>query len=107
MPVKIFQVRGERQRLVFPICQAEQRANPDAPESARVGALRAIQPPVEILLRPRGVERLISFAVVGFLIHDQPFCAVVDEFRVLIVLHRANLKRQGGKKRDQRVEAFL
>jgi len=107
MLVEILEVRCERESLMFPIRQSEQRADSDAPETARISPLRAIQPPVEILLRPRGVEGLVGFPVIGFLIDDEPFRTVIHEFGVLVILHRADLQREGREKRDQRVEAFL
>lgn len=97
--------KGER--LGFPVCQPEQRANADPPESAGIRALRTIQPPVEILLRSGGVELLVSAGIVGFLINNEALGAVADDFRVLIIFHRPDFQAERRDERLQRVEAVL
>ena len=98
---------AERERLVFPISQTEQCSDADAAEAARVGALRAVEPPVEILFRAGGVQSLIDRAIVGSLIDDEPLRAVRDDLGVWLVLHRADLDGQRGNERLERIETVL
>lgn len=100
-------MRGERESFMFPIGQTEQRTNPYPTKSAGIRPLRTIQAPVEILLRPGGVEGLIGFAMIGFLIDDQTLRAMIDQLPILIVLHRTDLQRQCRKQGNQRIQAFL
>ena len=107
MFVEIFEVGAESERLGFPIGQAEQGADADAAESTGIRALRAIEPPVEILFRPGGVQCLIDGAIVRFLIDHESLRAVADDFGILIVLHRSHFDRQCGHEGFQDIEAFL
>ncbi len=71
MSVEILEVGCEGECLVFPIGQTEQRTDSDTAEASGVCAFRTIQTPVEFFLRTGGVESLVGFATVGFLIDDQ------------------------------------
>ena len=53
------------------------------------------------------MQRLIDGAVVSFLIDDEPFRAVGDDFGVLFVLHRPDLDGERGDERFERIEAVL
>ena len=90
---QMLQMRRQRQRLGAPIHEAKKRADSDAPEPARISALRARQPPVEILFRSRRVHLRVGRAVVGFLIHDQPLRPGRHERRVVGRLHRRDFQR--------------
>ena len=93
--------------LVFPIGQAEERADADASKSSVVGPFRAIETPVEFFLGPGGVEDFVGFPVIGFLINNEPFRAVFDKIAVLVVFHGPYFNPDGGDEVLQRINAFL
>ena len=107
MFVKVFEVRAERHRFELPIGKTKQGTDADAAKSTLVRALGTIEAPVEIFLRPGGVQRLINLAIVSLLIHDQPFRSVRDDLGILIVLHRADLDAERGNERLERIETVL
>ena len=93
--------------LVFPIGQAEERADAYASKSSGVGPFGAIETPVEFFLGPGGVEDLVGFLVIGFLINNKPFCAVFDKIAVLVVFHGTYFDPDGGDEALQGIDAFL
>ena len=96
MFVKILEVGCQGESFSFPVGQAKEGTDADSAESSRVGAFRAFESPVEVFLRSCGVELGVGFAVIRFLIDDESFGAVVDEFSVLIVFQWAYLDGDGG-----------
>lgn len=104
---EVFEVSGEGAGFGAPVGEAEEGADPDAPEAAGVGALGAVEAPSEVFLGSGGVELGVGFAVVGFLIDDEAFRAAGDEFGVLVVLHRAHLDGEGGDEGGEAAQAFL
>lgn len=98
---------GQRGRLMLPISKAEQRADPDPPKTSRISSLWAVEPPVEVLFRASSVENFIGFLMVSFLINNEPFGAVVDEFAILIIFHRSHLDSNRWDEGLQRIDAFL
>ena len=96
MFVKVFEVGCQGESFRFPVGQAKEGADADSAESTRVGAFRALESPIEIFLWPCGVELGVGVAVVSFLIDDESFGTVVDEFSVLIVFQWAYLDGDGG-----------
>ncbi len=83
------------QSFGFPISETKQGTNANPAKTSRVSAFGALKPPVEIFLRAGGVELAVSFPVVGFLINDEALGAMIDQFSILIVLHRAYFDRYG------------
>ena len=80
----------------FPIGETEEGTNSDAAEAPEIGAFWAVEAPVVIFLWSSGVELLLFFELVGFLVNDQSFRAVIDEVAVLVVFHRADLNADRG-----------
>lgn len=105
--VEVFEVCAEGEGFEFPIGESEECSDADAAEATGVGAFGAVEPPVEILFGSGGVECLIDAAVVGFLIDDETFGAVADDFGVLVVLHGADFDAEGGDEGFEGVEAVL
>ena len=64
------------------------------------------EPPVEILLRPGGVQVGIHRAVVSFLINHQAIRARRDERTVVLRFHRPDFERDAGDFRVQRRHAI-
>lgn len=95
--VEVFEVGAEGEGLVVPVGEAEECADADAPEAAGVGALGAIEAPVKVFFGAGGVEGLVGFAVVGFLIDDEAFGSVLDEFGVLVVFHGSDFEGECGE----------
>ena len=96
MFVKIFEVGGESESFGFPVGEPEESTDTDAAESTRVGTLGALEAPVEIFLGAGGVKLAVGFAVVGFLVNNEPLGTMIDEFAVLIIFHRAYFDRYRG-----------
>ena len=69
---EMIHMRGERGGFLAPIVQPEQRAQPEPPETGRVGALGTFEPPVEVALGTRRVHLLVGRTVVRLLVNDQP-----------------------------------
>ena len=93
--------------LVFPIGQAEKRANAYASKSSGVSPFGAIETPVEFFFGPGSVEDFVGFLVIGLLIYNKPFCAVFDKIAVLVVLHGTYFNPDGGDEVPQGIDAFL
>ena len=107
MAEEVVEVGREGERFVSPVGKAEESPDPDATEAAEVGALGAIEPPVEVLFGARGVEGFVGVEVVGFLVNDEAFGSVIDEVAVLIVFHRPDFDPDGGDEGLEGVDAFL
>ena len=84
-------MRGQRDRFLLPGSQTKQRSNSQAPEPGLVAALRAIEPPVKITFRPRGMHLGIDFPVIRFLINNQTLSARFDDRSIISRLHWAHL----------------
>jgi hypothetical protein len=83
------------------------KSDPDAPEAAFVCALGAREPPVEILLRPGGVQLRVKIAIVRFLIDDEPFRASGDERGILGRFHRRDFEGHARDFRHERADTAL
>ena len=105
--VEVFEVGGKGEGLMAPVGEAEEGSDADAAEPTGVGAFGAVEPPMEFSFRAGGMEALVSFLVVGFLVNDEAFGAVVDEVLVLVVFHGADFDAEGGDEGGESVEAFL
>lgn len=104
---EIFEVGGEGEGFLLPRGEAEEGTDADATEAAVVGAFGAVEAPEEVFLGASGVEFLINFGDVGFLVHDDAFGAVLDDFAVLVVFHRSDFDGEGGNERFEGVDAGL
>lgn len=105
--VEMFEVGGEGEGFVSPVGEAEEGTDADPTESSGIGPFGAVEAPIEVFLRAGGVEALVGFPVVGFLVNDQSFGAVADDLGILVVFHRADLDGEGGDEAFQGVEAVL
>ena len=97
MLVQIFQMRRKGESLGTPVGEAKKSADANAAEASAIGALRAFEPPVEILFRSSGVKGFVGVAVVGLLINDEAFGAGFDKFGILVVFHGADFDPDGRK----------
>ncbi len=88
---------GERDRLVPPRRKTKQRADSNSAKPGIIPALGASQPPVEILLRPGHVHRIVNRAVVSLLVNDEPFRAGLHDGAVLLGFHRRDFDGDGGE----------
>lgn len=104
---EVIEVGGEGDRFVSPVGEAEEGPDSDATETAGVGPLRTIEPPVEVLLGTCGVELTVSLEVIGFLVNDEALGTVIDQLAVLVVFHRADLDTDGRDQGLQGIDAFL
>ena len=105
---EVFQMGGQRARFRPPVrLQPEECSHADPAESSRIGALRAGEAPVKILLRPGGVKGSVGLAMIGLLIDDEAFCTGLDHGSVLGGFHRSHLQRQTRNFRHQRPHAAL
>lgn len=99
--VEVFQVRGKGEGLAAPVGQSEQGTDPDAAEASLVGALRALEAPVEIAFRAGGVQPLVDPSVIGFLVNHQAFGTGGNHLGIFLAFHRADLQTDGGDKGAQ------
>lgn len=97
MLVEVFEVGGEGEGLGAPVGEAKEGADADAAEASAIGALGALEPPVEVLLGAGGVKGLVGVAVVGLLVDDEAFGSGFDELGVLMVFHGADFDADGGE----------
>ena len=93
--------------FVFPIGEAEERADAYASKSSVVGPFRAIETPAEFFLGTGGVEDFVGFLVIGFLINNEPFCAAFDKIAVLVVFRGTYFNPDGGDEVLQAINALL
>ena len=93
-PQQPLQMRRQRARLRAPFHEPKQRPNTDPPKAARVGALRAREPPVVVPLRPRRVQFRIRRTIVSLLINYEPLRTRGRELRVVRRLHGRDFERQ-------------
>ena len=105
--LEVFEVGCEGEGFESPIGEAEKRADADAAEARLVAALRAIEPPVEILLWPGEVHPRVGLAVVCLLINNQALGSGCHERSVVGSLHRRDLDRERGHERTQALEAHF
>lgn len=104
---KVFKVGGEGEGFMFPVGEAEESADSDAAETSGVGPFGAVEPPVEFSFWSRGVKALVGFLMIGFLINDEAFRAVIHKVAVLVIFHRPNFDAEGGDEGGQGVQAAL
>ena len=102
---EMIDVSGEREGLLLPIGEAEEGADAEAAEAGGVGALGAIEAPVEIALGAGGVKLGVKRTVVGFLVNDEAFGAGPDDGFVLGRFHGADFERDGGDEVFQALDA--
>lgn len=107
MLVKVLKVRGESHGFFFPWSETKEGSDAYAAEATRVGALRAGHAPFEFFLRAGSVKLGVDVLHIGLLVHDETFAAVVYDFLVLVVFHRADLDGDGGDERFDGVDTFL
>jgi len=105
--VEVFEMGGEREGFGAPVGEAEEGPDSNAPETAGIGTLWAVEAPVECLLGPGGMEALVGFPVIGFLVNDQAFRSAGDQFRILSVLHGSDLDPEGGNRGGEEAQAIL
>lgn len=107
MLVEVFQVRGEGSSFVPPVSQAKEGTDANSTEAASIGALGALEAPVEIFLRPCGVKSGVGVTIVCLLIDNEPLGSMTYELTVLLVFHGANLNANGGDKSLDGINAVL
>ena len=98
-------MHGEAEGFAPPVAQPEQRPDAQPPEAGCMGALRRLEPPVEVALGAGGVHGCVNLAVVGFLINDESLRAGFDQRPVFVGLHRADFERDGRDGVAQRLDA--
>ena len=89
-----------------PVREPVKRADPETPESRRVGAFGCAETPFKIPLRTGGVHLRVNLAVVGFLVNHQPVRSRRDQRPVIRRVHRPDLERNAGPFRVQCGDAF-
>ena len=99
-------MRRQGQGFLPPLPEPKKRADPDPAEPCLVAALSSVQPPLKILFRPVQVHFPVCLAVIGFLIHDEPFGTGLHERPVVFGFHRSHLNRDPGHKASQSLDAL-
>ena len=104
---QFIEVSREREGLLAPIGKPEQGPQTDSPETGLIGASRAGEAPVVVLLRAGEVHRRIDLPVVGLLVDNEPLCARLDDRAVVLRFHRADLEiDRGHAQRAEAADAF-
>jgi hypothetical protein len=104
---EMFEMSGESHRFFPPMPQTVKGADADAAEARLVGALRAIQPPVIVLLWSRKVNLGVGGAMVGLLVNDEPFRAGMNEWQIVRDFHWGDFKADARNRRCEPLNASL
>src|SRR5215813_13243686 len=99
-------MRGEGDGFMLPPGQANQRADAEPAKTSRISAFGAIESKIKIAFRPGGMHLRIHTAVVGFLINNEAFGACLDNWHIVLGVHRADLDRDRRKIGRERANAL-
>ncbi len=104
---EVVEVGGECDGFVSPVGKTEEGSDADSSKASCVGSFRAVEAPEKVLFGSCGVEGFVGWAVVSFLVDDESFGAVGDEFGVLVVFHGADFNSDGREEESESVDALL
>ena len=90
---QVLEMRGQRDRIIAPWCQAKERPNSEATKASVVTALWTSESPIEISLRSGGVHLSKGSTVVGFLINHESFRACYNDPGVFLGFHWPDFNR--------------